>query len=283
MSLDIGTFDRYNMDCTYISLNAERVDYPMAINVCDVEFGPLDEQSPVPLYRQIEDDLRRLIGSGQLPPSASLPPEKELSHAYGVSRHTMRKALAHLVADDLITRRAGRGTTVKAQTDRMKFYLDRSFTRQMADMGRTAHSRVLKLDREVVDGTYLPAFRESLGSECLRLVRLRFGDDEPIALQSSIVLMEMCPGLDRYDFNRESLYDVLAREYQLIINRIQHTISAAVADEFQAELLRVRRDAPLLLVKTIAMLDSERIIESTITYYRADRYEYRTTDVYSAH
>ena len=255
----------------------------MATDVSDVEFGPLDDESPVPLYHQIENDLRRLIGSGKLPPSAALPPEKELCRAYGVSRHTMRKALSRLVADDLITRRAGRGTTVKAQADRMKFYLDRSFTRQMADMGRAAHSRVLKLEKDVADEAYPSVFHDSLGSECLRLVRLRFGDEEPIALQSSMVLMDLCPGLDEYDFNQESLYDVLAREYQLIISRIQHTISATIADDFQAELLRVGQHAPLLLVKTIAMLDSGRVIESTITYYRADRYEYRTTDVYSAH
>ena len=259
------------------------VEDPMPMDASSVEFGPLDDESPVPLYHQIENDLRRLIGSGKLPPSATLPPETELCRAYGVSRHTMRKALSRLVADDLITRRAGRGTTVKAQADRMKFYLDRSFTRQMADMGRRAHSRVLKLEKDVVDDTYPPVFHDSLGSECLRLVRLRFGDDEPIALQSSLVLMDLCPGLDEFDFNEESLYDVLAREYQLIINQIQHTISATIADDFQAELLRVGYEAPLLLVKTMAMLDSERVIESTITYYRADRYEYRTTDVYSAH
>jgi len=255
----------------------------MATDVSDVAFGPLDDESPVPLYHQIENDLRRLIVSGKLPPDAALPPEKDLSRAYGVSRHTMRKAMSRLVADNLITRRAGRGTTVKAQIDRMKFYLDRSFTRQMADMGRRAHSRVLKLDKDEVDEAYPPIFHDSLGSDCLRLVRLRFGDDEPIALQSSLVLMDLCPGLDEHDFDRESLYGVLAREYQLIISQIRHTISATIADDFQAELLRVGHDAPLLLVKTMAMLDSERAIESTITYYRADRYEYRTTDVYSSH
>jgi len=250
------------------------------IDISALDIGSLDSESPVPLYHQIENDLRRLIGSGKLPPNATLPPEKALCRAYGVSRHTMRKALERLVADDLIARRAGRGTRIKARADRMKFYLDRSFTRQMADMGRTAHSRVLKQLTDVVDETYPKAFHGDLGSECLRLVRLRFGDDEPIALQSSIVLMEKCPGLEGYDFNRESLYDVLAGEYHLVITEIQHTISAVVADDFQAELLRVEHGAPLLLVKTVALLESRQVIESSVTYYRADRYEYRTTDVY---
>ncbi len=223
-----------------------------------------------------------MIGCGELPPHAVLPPEKDLCRVYGVSRHTMRKALSRLVADDLISRRAGRGTLVKAQADRMAFYLDRSFTRQMADMGREAHSEVLKLTADTIDQTCPDVFHDKIDHRCLRLVRLRFGDEEPIALQSSVILTELCPDLGRHDFERESLYDVLAREYQLVITKIQHTISAAVSDQFQADLLQVEQGAPLLVVKTTASLEDQQVIESTITYYRADRYEYRTTATYSS-
>lgn len=251
-------------------------------DISRLDIAPVDADSPVPLYHQIENDLRRLIGSGRIPPNATLPPEKDLCCAYGVSRHTMRKALARLVTDDLITRRAGRGTRVKAQADRIEFSLDRSFTRQMADMGRTARSRVLKQVVDTIDETPPSAFQDHVGGQCLRLVRIRFGDDEPIGLQSSVILLERCPGLETYDFNTESLYDVLSREYHLVIMEIQHTISAVVADEFQAELLQVEHNAPLLLVKTTAFLGDRQGIESTVSYYRADRYEYRTTDVYSS-
>lgn len=256
-------------------------DYTI-IEISELDITPVDADSPVPLYHQIENDLRRLIGSGSILPNATLPPETHLCRAYGVSRHTMRKALARLVTDDLITRRAGRGTRVKAQADRMEFSLDRSFTRQMADMGRTAHSKVLKQTMDVIDETAPPAFHAHIASKCLRLVRIRFGDDEPIGLQSSVILTERCSGLETYDFNMESLYDVLSSEYHLVITEIQHTISAVVADEFQAELLRIEHNAPLLLVKTTAFLADRQVIESTVSYYRADRYEYRTRDVYSS-
>ncbi len=252
-----------------------------AVDVADLDIGALDAESPVPLYHQIENDLRRLIGSGALSSNVTLPPEKELCRAYGVSRHTMRKALARLVADDLISRRAGRGTMVTMPSDRMEFYLDRSFTRQMADMGRRAHSKVLKHTISTIDDTCPSVFREHVGSQCLHLVRIRFGDDEPIGLQSSVILMERCPGLEQHDFNRESLYDVLSTEYHMAITEIRHTISAVVADEFQAQLLQIEHNAPLLLVKTTASMADGQVVEFTVTYYRADRYEYRTTDVYS--
>jgi GntR family transcriptional regulator len=193
----------------------------------------------------------------------------------------MRMALSRLVADDLIMRRAGKGTTVLPLSDRLKFYLDRSFTRQMTELGQEAHSKAL----EVIPGTIGPdspaAFKKKVGAPCLKLVRLRFGDDEPIAIQSTTVLTESCPDLTQHNFDQESLYQILAREYRLIIVEIQHSISATLAGKYQAELLQISESDPLLVVKTAAYLENKQILEDTVSYYRADKYEYRTAHQYT--
>lgn len=241
---------------------------------------PVDPDSPVPLYHQIENDLRRLISSGKIPPGATMPPELELCQVYRVGRHTMRMALSRLAADDLISRRAGKGTVVKPQTGRMKFFLDRSFTRQMIEMGREPRSVVLEAVFSEIEERYPEVFRDKIGMNCLRLVRLRFGDNEPIGIQATIILTELCPGLEQYDFNQESLYDVLARDYHLIITKIHHIVSATTADELQADLLQVDEGEPLLVVNTAAYLDNDQVVEHTQSHYRADKYEYHTTNVY---
>lgn len=241
---------------------------------------PVKAESPVPLYYQVENDLRRLIGAGKLPPGATMPPELELCRLYGVGRHTMRMALSRLAADDLISRRAGRGTLVKPQTRRIEFYLDRSFTRQMSEMGLEPHSKVLEMVSGQITADAPEIFHYKMGHNSLHLVRLRFGGNEPVGLQSTTILTELCPDLDRHDFNQESLYDILARNYQLLITEIRHTISATIADDFHAELLRVVEGDPLLLVKTAAFVGKRQVIEHTLSHYRADKYEYRTTHVY---
>ncbi len=175
-------------------------------------------------------------------------------------------------------RKAGRGTVVQARLDRMKFYLDRSFTRQMADMGRRAHSRVLEAATGTIDASAPPPLLGKLGSPCFRLSRLRFGDSEPIGLQTTTIVIEQCPALPGFDFNRESLYDVLRAEYRLAITEIQHTASAAIADDLQAKLLQIRKGDPLLVIKTVAYLDSGEPIEATTSVYRADHYEYTIRD-----
>ena len=87
----------------------------------DLPITPVDSTSPIPLYYQIEADLKHLISSEKLPAGALLPPEVELCRAYGVGRHTMRAAIGRLVNQELVERFAGRGTFVKSSPDRRKF------------------------------------------------------------------------------------------------------------------------------------------------------------------
>jgi GntR family transcriptional regulator len=243
---------------------------------------PPDTASGIPLYRQIEGDLRRLIGDGVLPPGAALPTEFALSQSYGVGRQTIRLALSRLAADDLIARYAGRGTFVRSPTeDRRKFYLDRSFTRQLAELGMRAHSKVLEIGSGTVSAISPEPLQERLGAPFLRLVRLRLGDGAPIGIQTTVIISERCPGIETVDFNTHSLYDVLAGRYRLPIAEITHSISATAADKLQAALLQVASGAPLLIVNTTARLEDGSVIEQTTSYYRADKYEYSTRHTYS--
>jgi GntR family transcriptional regulator len=242
----------------------------------DLHISRIDPASPIPLYYQVEHDLRRLINEGELMPGMSLPAEMDLSSKYGVSRQTIRQALARLAADDLISRGAGRGTFVKPKPDRTRFYLDRSFTQQMAEMGRQAHSIILEQDAGTIDHRDPKALQGASGSACFRLSRLRFGDDEPIGIQHVTILTERCPGLDRHNFAAHSLYEILSREYNLMISAIRHTITAEAADIEQARLLQIETGTPLLVVNTTCFLDTSQVIEHTSSYYRADRYEYST-------
>ena len=250
------------------------------LSISSLSLGTLSEDTPVPLYHQIELDLRRLIAMGQLKPDDILPPEHELCRAYAVGRHTVRMALARLVADGLIERQAGRGTFVKAVSDKQEFHLDRSFTRHLADMGIQAHSRVLRAWVGLPHQALPKPLQGRTDANYFCLDRLRLGGDEPIGLQSTAVIADLCPGIETFDFGERSLYDVLATVYKLEITQITHSISAVIADAQQASLLQVLLSSPLLLVKTTAYLDTDQIIEFTISYYRADKYEYSTIDAY---
>ena len=104
-----------------------------------------------PLYDQLVDLLHEKIenemGAGDM-----LPSERELCETYGLSRTTVRLALAELERQGLVTRQHGRGTfvseSVREATNLMGTY---SFTEQMKSMGRVPTTVVLEFDTPVWD------------------------------------------------------------------------------------------------------------------------------------
>jgi GntR family transcriptional regulator/MocR family aminotransferase len=76
---------------------------------------PLDPESELPLYRQIEAWLRQAIVAGNLAPGTKLPPTRHLAEELAVSRITVEKAYGELLAEGLLEGRGSGGTVV---TDR---------------------------------------------------------------------------------------------------------------------------------------------------------------------
>ena len=65
-----------------------------------------------PRYREIAEDLRGKIESGDLPPGEQLPTEFELQEEYAASRNTVRDAVKSLITRGLVETRPGQGTFV---------------------------------------------------------------------------------------------------------------------------------------------------------------------------
>ena len=124
--------------------------------------------------------------------------------------------------------------------------------------------------------------RRARGAPCFRLTRIRMGGSEPIGVQQTTVLTRRCPDLARHDFASESVYAVLARQYQLTAKEIHHSVGAATANARDAKLLGMRRGEALLLVNTTALMEDGEVLEYTASKYRADRYEYSTRHVFAA-
>ena len=71
-----------------------------------------------PMYRQIADDLRRQIESGELPPGAQLRTELELREEYNTSRNTVRDAIKWLITRGLVETRPARAPSWREDRSR---------------------------------------------------------------------------------------------------------------------------------------------------------------------
>lgn len=74
----------------------------------------LNPQSGIPIYRQLMEQARRMISSGQLRPGDAMPSVRELAATHAVNPMTISKAYSLLEAEGLLERQRGKAMTVSA-------------------------------------------------------------------------------------------------------------------------------------------------------------------------
>lgn len=72
----------------------------------------IDRNSDVPLYKQIQGQIRDHILEGRLKPGCPLPSARTLANEWGISQITADAAYSHLLAEGFIHRRVGSGSYV---------------------------------------------------------------------------------------------------------------------------------------------------------------------------
>jgi GntR family transcriptional regulator len=111
----------------------------------------LNPASGIPIYRQLVEQVRRLVAGGQLPPGAELPSVRELALAHAVNPMTISKAYSLLEAEGLLQRNRGRPMTVTAGRKAQASLTQR--TKQLVPQAEqlVLAARQLELDRKDLD------------------------------------------------------------------------------------------------------------------------------------
>jgi len=242
----------------------------------------LDKNSAIPLHTQLATVLRRQIYNQELLPNTQLPSEREFCDAHGISRITVRNALDELFHEGLIYKAVGKGTYVAEWTLNEELRPLNSFSEDMAKRGMRVTSRVLEAQIIAADDALADQLHVPRGAEAVRLYRLRFADDTPIALQLSHLPHHLCPDLLARDFGTCSLFAVLRADYKLRLTRADTTISAALARAEEAELLLLPAPAAVLISEQTTYLEDDTtppngVIEVTRSVFRSDRYKLHMT------
>jgi DNA-binding GntR family transcriptional regulator len=234
----------------------------------------VDRNSPVPLYFQVAQGIERLIESGELGAGARLENEITLADQLGVSRPTMRQAIQHLVDKGLLVRKRGVGTQVvhsrvRRQVELTSLYDDLSRTH------RHPHTEVLSLTSIPAPDEVASALRLAPGAEVIALERLRYADEEPLALMRNYLpegLAELSP--DR--LAERGLYQLL-RESGTQLRMADQTIGARRAGAAEARLLHEARGAALLTMTRTAYDHYGQPVEYGSHVYRASLYSFELT------
>jgi GntR family transcriptional regulator len=225
----------------------------------------------VPAYQKIQSAIRKRIESGHLRTGDSVASERDLAKIHQVSLMTARHALATLEREGIVERRRGVGTFVAAP--KIHFNKLMSYTEQMASRSLTAASKILfaKVIRDEQEITARLALNPNTG--IIKLERLRHTTDEPFALETCYLSSDEFPNLINAPLNRESLFKILEREYQVELGYADEEVDATAADARTAELLSVPRGDPVMRIRQLIYSTKGKAIMYVLGFYRSDRHK----------
>ncbi|ANT62684.1 hypothetical protein AYJ57_20125 [Salipiger sp. CCB-MM3] len=228
-----------------------------------LEFQPVNPDSPVPAYLQVEDDLRRSIQGAMAPEGTRLPREIELAEAYGVSRVTLRNALRRLEEAGFIERVHGRGTIVKAQPAPLEIDLTlmQPIWQQIQAQGERSVISFLSRESCALPASVAMALGQPEGEQGFRLVRLVSADIRPLVINTSWLPAALMPGFDPHALLNKSVWSTLSEAFKLTPSRSRNRVGMIQLSSDQAVLLQRPLGSQGIEMESITFDQQERPIE----------------------
>jgi len=232
----------------------------------------IDQQSKIPLYYQLKEDIKQKILRGDLKEGDLLPSEREFSERYDISSTTIRRALNDLVHENFLERKAGKGTFVRLGKVKRDLRKVLGFTQNMTEMGLTPSTKVL--NKKVVQANTFARDRLGLkkGTKIVRLNRLRLANDTPMMLETRYIRTDLCPGIQDQDLS-SSLWKVFEHVYGYKPYRHSQNVRIVKISGGSASLLGLKDASLVFLIKGVTYLENGKAIECEESLYRSDKYD----------
>ncbi len=242
------------------------------------------ERGPIPLHHQVFRDLKAALDADEWAPGERMPTERDLAARYGCSLITIRHALGELVREGRIERTRGRGTFVLAPRIDRDIGGKMSFAEEMRRRGLDPATRVVTAEIEPAGEAVAERLGISRDDPVVYLERVRLGGGVPLLLEQARLPAERFPGLLAFDFERRSLYDVLADRYETPIVRARESVEPVQLGRRDAQLLGVAARSLALQIDGIAYAANGDAVETARSFVRGDRTRYYLErDVVRAH
>lgn len=234
----------------------------------------IDKQSHIPFYIQLASLLRGKIeasAAGGKP--FALPSENELSDQYGLSRATVRQALALLQREGLIYKEKGRGTFAAQNPVRYELTSLIPTTEDMRRRGWKTSVRVVSLNEVETRPPITAALNLRSGDHLYEITRVRLGDAVPVCLQWSYIPAKLAPGLIGRDLSG-SLTRVMEQAYGQVFWTATESLRARRASTYEARQLKIPGGSPVIYMERTTYSPTGRPLEFLESVWRSDRYEF---------
>jgi GntR family transcriptional regulator len=233
----------------------------------------LSEDTGMPLYIQIRNLLRERIRLGEWSGYEPMPTEDELVNHFGVSRTTVRQALADLVNEGLVVRKAGRGTFARQPLLVLRMQQWHSLALDIAQRGLRSSKLTLALERLDARTELAHRASELAEGDVLHLQQVRYADDVPIVVLDHYFPFERCGFLADMPADEPTFSVQRALgQHGIELHSAKGEISATAATELEAKYLQVPPGTPLVEIATKTYDRDGRVVEYSRGVVQTGRY-----------
>jgi GntR family transcriptional regulator len=208
--------------------------------------GVLNPEAPIPLYRQLADDLEERIHSGKLAVGDRIPSEHMLAETHGIGRPTVRQATDYLVRRGLLERRRGSGTFVLMPRTEVDLFTLGGTVAAFEGAG-------LRLRTSLVEPIVRQCFDETAGPLCeregFRFARVGCVDQQPVLVERMYLDGAVFPAFDQQRVEEESLSRLVQRHYHRRPTGGHQMIRASQLEAREAGLLKVEPKHGVLVIE----------------------------------
>ncbi|MGO4564067.1 phosphonate metabolism transcriptional regulator PhnF [Rhizobium sp. 2YAF20] len=235
----------------------------------------IDRKSGSTLWHQIGEVLAAEIAAGTLVPGDQLPTEPQLMERYGVSRFTVRQALAHLEARGLVRAEQGRGTFVHKGTLDYTLSKKTRFSKNLIEQGFEPGGELLV--HEIIAAPSRVASRLGLPTGAMVIHRrgVMTADGVPVELGDSFYPADRFPDFDRVRATHSTITAALAIYGIEDYDRQSTEIEARMPSAEEARLLRQPKSLPVLVITKVDADKSGSPIAYAETLWSAERVTFK--------
>lgn len=194
-----------------------------------------------------------------------LPSESEYAKLYGVARSTVQKALQDLENLQLIERVQGKGSFIKYDQPKIDIINYKGFSDFAFQIGNNPVTKTIQ--KKITDSNHL------------YLKRLRGIKNEKemiwLTLDESELDLEKYPGLDKYNFEDNSLYEILRKKYQTFPTKADISANAILSEQEISSSFKIKEGIPLLQMEGDIYDSNDDVVEHVrITYSKQSNFKF---------
>jgi GntR family transcriptional regulator len=231
-----------------------------------------------------------MIQDGDVELGGRLMPEREIAQKFGVSRSTVREALDEMKVHGEIETRRGRGggnfvlsSGARWETfDRMSVIsgshrilkhhagTPQSISATLAQQGFDTKTKLHQAQIKQCDESVTSIFGYAASADLTVIERTRFANEIPISFECAYLDPRLFPDFLKSNY-MPSVYKVIQEEFGIFIAHVNERVEVVPATDVIGHHLGVTSGEPLLLIRSWASDEKDRVVQYSHDFFRADR------------